>query len=107
MKFLKKFCKKQTVDKEEILKFVDKDTVVNFLNIHGDEETCLFINWSSANRTTNDINDITRYYLYDVSFIKYIIRIKSKLLIDNDRGTKIPIDEEFIKEITEKLKLLL
>jgi hypothetical protein len=104
MKFINPFRSKKKIDKESILKLVDKDTVyVNYINKNGDEEGCLFNEWFLSKRGTNKLNDITRYYLYDGSDLKYIIRIKSNILVCCVDEVKLVIDSEFIQQITDKL----
>mgnify|MGYP001188998132 FL=1 len=110
MKFINPFNrnKKPTpiVDKEVILKLVDKNTVrINYKNIYGDEEACQLVDWEFEPRATHDVKDINRYYLYDGSTCTYIIRLETKELVFYKDYVVVKIDKEFIQQIKDKLDL--
>lgn len=101
---------KQTVNKEEILKLVNKNTIrITYKNIHGDEESCSLLDWSSHERSTNNFDDITRLYLYQNDELIYVIRITScevvYWLVQHDLNNDVrTVDKSFVAGILDSLK---
>ena len=97
------------LDKESVLGLANKDTArISYTNVYGDEEACQLVDWSFEPRSTGNTRDITRYYLYDNTILKYIIRIESRRLVYynlSDDNVIASMDKEFLNQVTSQLGL--
>lgn len=107
LKYIFSGIDKKSKVEEAYLILDPEDLLVNFINIHGDEEACRLNEYKNVKRSTGDFKDLTRLYIYDGSNdLHSIIRIEYAELVyrHDDKLTVLKLTSTEMKMFMDLLK---